>query len=262
MSPLFDYFDRVAIIHLPERVDRLNMLRAELADVGLNIDDPKVEIPVAPMPSEANGFPSRGVYGNFLSHLSIIEQAHADGLESILILEDDVIFSRAFNGSQAKIARCLKENTWDQVFLGHSISDRLPFAPSGLVRFAGDFFWAHCYAVHRRIMGPLIDYMRVTIERDPGNPLGGKMYIDGAYTLFRRLNPSAICLLSSPRLSIQRGSPSSLNSPTWYAGRKTVGTFINSARRVRDEAWRHGLLDITSKAKTKMNVTESAAPWP
>jgi glycosyl transferase, family 25 len=259
---LFDYFGRVSIIHLPERVDRLDALTSELADVGLDIDDPKVEIPIAPTPSDANGFASRGVYGNFLSHLSIIEKAHADGLESVLVLEDDAIFSKAFNRSQVKIAQCLSENTWDQVFLGHSVADRLPFAPSGLVQFTGDFFWAHCYAVHRRIMAPLIDYMRTTIECDTGNPLGGKMYIDGAYTLFRRLNPSTICLLSSPRLSIQRGSPSNLNPPTWYAGRRIVRALMESARHVRDEAWRYGVIEVIPKATTQMNVTQSAVPWP
>jgi glycosyl transferase family 25 len=261
-GPLFDYFGRVAIIHLPERVDRLNALRSELEGVGLSVDHPKVEIPAAPVPPDANGFPSRGVYGNFLSHLAIIEKAYADGLESVLVLEDDAIFSKAFNRSQAKIARCLDENTWDQVFLGHSIADKLPYAPSGLVKFTGDFFWAHCYAVHRRIMPILIPYMRATIERDAGDPLGGKMYIDGAYTLFRHMNPGMTCVLASPRLSIQKGSPSSLNEPPWYAGSRIVGALMERARHVRDEAWRLGIIKAASKAVAEMNATESAVPWP
>src|SRR5437764_11856657 len=146
---LFDYFGRVAIIHLPERIDRCRSLKAELSSVGLDIHDPKVTIPAAPVPQDPNGFPSRGVYGNFLSHLGILEQAYSDGIESVLILEDDAIFSKAFNRSQSRIALYLRENVWDQVYIGHSIAAKLPPAPSGLVKFHGNFFWAHCYAVHR-----------------------------------------------------------------------------------------------------------------
>jgi glycosyl transferase family 25 len=259
---IFDYFGRVAIIHLPERVDRFRLLKAELASVGLDIHSSKVEIPTAPRPSDPNGFPSCGVYGNFLSHLTIIEKAHSDGLESVLVLEDDAIFSKTFNREQAMIARCLSENAWDQVFLGHSIADKLPYARSGLVRFTGDFFWAHCYAVHRRIMPRLISYMRQTIEREAGSPLGGKMYIDGAFTLFKRTHPDVICLVSSPRLSIQRGSSSSLNNPAWYARSRIVNSAVGMARYMRDEAWRRGLIEVAPKATSEMNFTGSVVPWP
>jgi hypothetical protein len=259
---LFDYFDRVAIIHLPERVDRFRTLSAELGSLGLDIRSPKVTIPPAPVPDGPNGFPSRGVYGNFLSHLQIIERAYSDGLETVLVLEDDAIFSRVFNRSQLNIARHLRDNAWDQVFIGHSIAGKLPRSPSGLLQFRGSFFWAHCYAVHRRIMPRLIDYMNATIARDAGSPLGGKLYIDGAYTLFRQMNPDMICLLSSPRLSIQRGSASALNMPAWYAGSKLVDLGIAAARYVRDQAWRWGIVEVVPKANEQMNTTLSARPWP
>jgi GR25 family glycosyltransferase involved in LPS biosynthesis len=202
------------------------------------------------------------VFGNFLSHLEIIQQAYTDGIESVLILEDDAIFSKAFNRNQASIARYLRENVWDHVFIGHSVSDRLPPARSGLVRFHGDFFWAHCYAVHRRIMPRMISFMRTSIENEAGSPLGGKMYIDGAYTLFRQMNPDVICLLSSPRLSIQKGSVSSLNNPHWYAGNKCVEAAATVARALRDEAWRRGFIEVVPKATSQLNSIRSAVPWP
>jgi len=82
----------------------MDSLRIELARVGLDIDGPKVSIPTAPRPSDMNGFRSRGVYGNLLSHLSILEGALADNLESVLILEDDAIFRHSFNKMQKDIA--------------------------------------------------------------------------------------------------------------------------------------------------------------
>src|SRR5437868_5488551 len=110
---LFDYFDRTSIIHLPERTDRLAALTSELSKVGLDIRSEKVSIPYAPKPSSANGFPSRGVYGNFLSHLGIIQQAYADNLDRVLILEDDAIFSRSFESRQQTILESLRSCEWD-----------------------------------------------------------------------------------------------------------------------------------------------------
>ena len=108
----------------------------------------------------------------------------------------------------------------------------------------------------------MIEYMNGTIAREAGSPLGGKMYIDGAYTLSREMNPDVICLLSSPRLSIQKGSASSLNIPARYAGNKIVDAIATAARHLRDEAWRRGLVEVVPKASSQMNVTQSAVSWP
>lgn len=261
-SPLFSYFDRIAIINLPERTDRMNQLKAELAYVGLEINSPKVTIPPAPKPSEANGFPSRGVYGNLLSHLSILEGALADNLNSVLVLEDDAIFSHSFNTMQSSIAECLRAAPWDQLFIGHSISTGLPKSRNGLVRYSGEFFWAHCYAVNRSVLPKLIDYIRATIDRPPGHPDGGKMYIDAALNQFRRQTPGLVCLVSSPCLSVQRGSPSSLNSPPWYDRNIAMRHVSTIARAARDECWRRGWITIGPKGTKGSALTSSAEPWP
>jgi glycosyl transferase, family 25 len=258
---LFDYFERVSIIHLRERTDRAKALRSELAFVGLDMDDPKVSIPDAPKPDTTNGFSSRGVYGNFLSHLDIIRRAYEDGLDAVLVLEDDALFGHSFNRHQATIANYLRQNPWDQLFLGHSITTGLPASSSGLVRFTGDFLWAHCYAVHRRIMPRMIEYFQQTIERPAGDPDGGKMYIDAAHTFFRKRNPEIICLISSPCMCIQRGSQSSLNSPPWYDRTGLTTGLAAMARNVRDECWRRGLIGVGPKGDVKSTIA-SAIPWP
>jgi hypothetical protein len=257
---LFDYFDRVAIIHLPERVDRLAALKSELGGLGLELGSNKISIPVAPVPDEGNGFPSRGVYGNFLSHLDILERAYVDGLDTVLILEDDAIFSRRFSRQEETIARELRSNAWDVLFLGHSIRRGLPQTESGLVRFSGSFLWSHCYGVHRNIMPKLIAYLRQTAERPPGHPEGSKMYIDGAHTEFRRLHPETICLVSSPCLSVQRGSPSGLGSDRW---RDSQPLLTRAARSLRDELWKIGLITIgPQRAQATWTRIDIATPWP
>lgn len=257
---LFEYFDRIAIIHLPERTDRLQALRGELARVGLDIGSSKVSIPATPMPQDANGFPSRGVYGNFLSHLDIIQRAYDDDLESVLVLEDDAIFSRRFNRMQPVLAESLRANAWDEAFIGHSISSGLPRSSSGLVRFSGDFLWAHCYAVHRRAMPRLIDYFLKVIERPGGHPEGGKMYVDAAHNLFRRQNPDIVCLVSAPCLSVQKGSRSSLGS-TKVDKTTFLQILAPPARTIRDELWRYGLVPIAPKGDCLTRVG-SAQSWP
>jgi glycosyl transferase, family 25 len=260
VGKLFEYFDRVAIIHLPERGDRLAALKNELRQVGLDMESDKVVIPPAPKPDEANGFPSRGVYGNFLSHINIIHDAVNDDLDTVLILEDDAIFSRAFNAKQALLADCLKVNPWDEFFIGHSVLTGLPETPSGIVRFSGGFRWAHCYALHRRIMRRLVDYFFATINYESGDLRGGKMYIDGAHTLFREFNSDVICLLAAPCLSVQRGSRSNLSSPRWYDRYAALQYGVSAARIARDQMWRLGL--VRPKGGAELATITSAAPWP
>jgi glycosyl transferase family 25 len=240
---ILDYFDRLAIVHLPAREDRFRALRGELSRIGIDINGSKVSIPNPPMPETSNGYTSRGVYGSFLSHLEIIENAYRDGLDTVWVLEDDAIFSRRFKDQQVAIAQCLRANAWDMLFLGHSGWRKLSHSPTGLLRFSGPFIWAHCYAVHRRIMPRLIEYLRTTIDRESGHPDGGKMYIDACYFFFRQFNAEVICVVSSPCLSVQKGSPSSLGSGR-YDKYPAMGPILNLARGIRDESWRQGWLRI------------------
>ena len=73
----FDYFDRLAIVHLPARKDRFRALSRELSRIGIDIHGSKVSTPDPPMPETSNGFTSRGVYGNFLV-TSILLRVHIE----------------------------------------------------------------------------------------------------------------------------------------------------------------------------------------
>ena len=233
-----DFFDRIAIINLPSRQDRLHALATELRRVGFSINHPKIIIPNAPEPEDADGFPSRGVRGNFLSHLHIIEAAYRDGLNNVLVLEDDAIFRAKFR--TYPLAEILTVQAWDMFFLGHALKLR-PHAVY-FVRLTTAFNWAHCYAVNRSVMPRLISYLKDTMERPVGHPLGGRMYIDGAFSLFRQQNTDTISLLSAPRQSSQKGSPSNLAGRKWYDKSRLARPIITVARAVRDELWRRDII--------------------
>lgn len=68
-------------------------------------------------------------------------------------------FSKRFRKRQKVIAEYLRANEWDQLFLRHSFLEELPASPTGLLRYSGPFLWAHPYAVHRRIIPRLIEYL-------------------------------------------------------------------------------------------------------
>ena len=235
---MIDFFDRIAIVHLPERTDRHEGLARDLRLLKIDIKDPKVDIPHAPRPESANGFPSRGVYGNFLSHHAILKDALDKRHGSVLVLEDDAIFSRRFANRQDEYVEQLRATDWDLCYFGHPLKKELREYPRGLVPYSGAFIWAHCYAVHSRVLGRLVEYLALALERPPGHPKGGRLYIDGAFTMFREQNTDVLTLVANPALSVQKGCPSSLANGRWYDRIPSLQPFVSRARAARDELWR------------------------
>jgi glycosyl transferase, family 25 len=248
--PLLRVFDAVYIIHLRERTDRYQALRAELADMGIDIEGPKIRIMEGQWPTSANGFTSIGAYANFMSHLRILREAKAQSLNKILILEDDAIFRRSLRSSanQVALASRLTQNDWGLAFIGHKIdADTLRNLdePSGFMSAAPndlEFLWAHCYAVSANGLSILLPYFESTLTRPAHDPLGAQMYVDGAYNLFRRLHPGVQTLVSKPRLSSQRGSPSSIAARKFYEKNELLSGLLRWLRSARDELWRRSIL--------------------
>ena len=237
---LIDYFERICIIHLPDRIDRIHALERELRPLGIDINGPKVQVPYAPRPADASGYASKGVYGNFLSHYEILKQAMHDQVQSVWILEDDAIFSCRMAREQEQTADFLSRTSWDICYLGHSLylKNELQGRQRGLVRFSGPFYLAHCYAVHARALPSLVSYLEETMSNPRGHPRGAQVYIDAAHTLFRQLNPDIISLVANPVLSIQKGSPSNLGGGHWYDRNRITRPLVGLARAARDECWR------------------------
>ena len=194
---LYDYFGRIAIIHLPERTDRLRALKRELTRIGIDVRGSKVTIPEAPMPADTGGFPSRGVHGNFLSHLGILRDALRDGLESVWVLEDDAIFSRRFareagaagdRAARADLGPLLPRAIRSLTGAGRSAARARSLRPEALLVALLRGSTAGCSRGSSTTSSE-------TMANQPGDPRGGRLYIDGAYTLFRRFNPDVTTLV-------------------------------------------------------------------
>src|SRR5688572_1579505 len=114
-----DHSDRVYLINLPSRKDRLRRALRELEKQGVSPEPGKVEVFPAVRPDSADGFESVGRRGVFLSHATIARRALAEGLGRVLVLEDDVAFTPAMEAFGEALLRQLHAVRWHIAFLGY-----------------------------------------------------------------------------------------------------------------------------------------------
>jgi hypothetical protein len=142
-----EYFDKTVVISLAQRSERRERLLRNLEECGLKddfewfeaIDGSKLEAP----PGWASG---AGGWGCLLSHLEILRKAIADDVRSILILEDDVCFSRHTHEWLPAFMDAVPSD-WHQMYLGgqhllapHATENPLVWIPENINR-------THAYAV-------------------------------------------------------------------------------------------------------------------
>ncbi|MBD0334444.1 MAG: glycosyltransferase family 25 protein [Nostoc sp. C3-bin3] len=228
---LQDFFEKTYIINLPERTDRRREVAAELNMIGMPLRQGKVEIFSAIRPNDSLAFPSTGVLGCFLSHLAILKQASKERLSSVLIIEDDITFSKGFKSLESCLVDLLMQQDWSIVFLGfnpyqgYSYSDycskdveclgdqsvtlkRCTLPPAG----------SHFYGVKGSSLAPLIDYLDSFLEkrqREEFTTTEGGLVLDGAYYdtvlhLFKQQIPGVTSLIACPSLGAQRSSRSDI----------------------------------------------------
>ncbi|CAM3869734.1 Glycosyltransferase 25 family member [Pseudomonas reidholzensis] len=204
-----DYFDRARIINIASRTDRRSETLDEFARNGFHLDNDKVGFFEAVTPSEANGFPSLGVRGCFLSHLGIIEEAIRLNVDNLLILEDDIQFSKRISQYGKDAIASLANMDWDIVFFGH------PFEGN-----AGSPAWkvvdqpihlAHFYAVNGTFLVSLRDFLYQILERPPGHPDGGPMHYDAALNTLIHSNDQVRAYYFTWNLGYQRPSRTDLH---------------------------------------------------
>jgi Glycosyltransferase family 25 (LPS biosynthesis protein) len=231
IASLADYFQCTYVINLPERKDRRKAIIRELETAGMPLATGRVEIFPAIKPKEATGFRNIGARGCFLSHLAILRKALERGLSNVLIVEDDLTISPRVNQSLDAIVSDLCSRDWGIVYLGH-IEDVPDSATPEFVPFYEPVVTTHFYAVNGPVIGRLVEYLEKVLTREPGDPLGGPMDLDGAITMFRQANPDVLTLIAHPNLGKQRQSRSNINCP-WWERLPVVKNLADFARVVR-----------------------------
>jgi glycosyl transferase family 25 len=227
---LADLFGCTYIVNLADRHDRRRAITRELQSAGMPLEAGRVELFSAIRASGAAGFPSAGARGCFLSHLRILEQAQQRKLDSVLILEDDLVISPLIREHQEQLTVLLKQ-PWGIVYLGHveKVGEELPLQ---LKRFDGPLMTSHFYGVKGSARDRLIEYLKAAEGRAAGHPEGGPMHLDAALTMFRQANPDVITLIAEPNLGWQRPSRSDIHS-TWLQRTPVFREAYDLARQVR-----------------------------
>ena len=239
MTTLVEYFGGAYLINLPERKDRLNRVKKELARVGWEIGGNGVQIFPAFKFSERAGFPNAGARGCFLSHLECMRRSHAEKRRGVLLLEDDISFSSSLNRLTPSIISQLDSIEWDLVFIGHHGTGDIPDArlntmPDELefILWSAEIRGNHFYAISGRILSRLIGDLERHINGVEGDQEYGPMPVDGAINIFRRNNPNVRTLVIRPKLGWQASSRSDI-TPRPFDGISWLQPFIRALRIVK-----------------------------
>lgn len=157
-ASLLSYFDRVVVINLDRRPDRMEELEADLQRANWPFLDPTRfrAVDASKLPQHIAWKSGAGAWGCMQSHRQILQEALMDDVKNLLVLEDDVTFASNFDEKVLQFLRDVPSD-WDQIMLGGQLCSRdgrqcfsKPVVP-GVVRVGG-CERTHAYAVRGRGM--------------------------------------------------------------------------------------------------------------
>ncbi|MGI9622129.1 MAG: glycosyltransferase family 25 protein [Acidimicrobiales bacterium] len=237
----FDRFEAVYVISLSDRADRRKALNRELKKSfdGASIDSIG-EVFDACRPEDPAGFPTTSIRGCFESHLNVLRSAQDRGVDSVLILEDDVAFPAAVVNQLEESARQLDTIEWHSATFGCAdswghlakhVGDRTDYH---WTRFSGEVQQAHCVAFTREGIDRTVVHLEKLFNGTPGDRLRGPMHVDGAYNVQTWSDPTFVRMMLTPPLIPQRVSRSDI-SPTRLDGVGTLRPVITAVRDLREQ---------------------------
>jgi hypothetical protein len=230
---IFEIFDRIFVVNLPERRDRRAETIQDLHKLSIAENDPRVIFFPAIKPESLNGFPSLGARGCFLSHLAIFKQIKALNLTSALIIEDDLAIHPQLINHLDHLKQQVNRYDWGFIYLGHVES----VASNGelhLHPYTKPIMTTHCYAIHQSILDSLINFLELILTRPPGHPDGGPMHVDGAFSTFRQQNPNILTLLTIPNMGWQRSSRSDVAESLFLEKLPIIPFLLNVFRKSKN----------------------------
>lgn len=214
---VFEHFERIRIINLPNRTDRRRAMDRELKKVGLSKCS-RVGYFNAIRPANAGTFTSTGAHGVYLSHRALLREAADNGV-SLLILEDDCSFN-------ADAVASALVGDWDIFYGGYRAA-----SPDNLQQ--SDIECAHMMGFTARSVRQISRYLEA-LEPDGIHPP-----IDGAYVWFRRENPEVRTIFATPQMAYQRSSRSDIADLAWFdripivrEGASLARAILNARRNV------------------------------
>ena len=235
---LANIFEHLYVINLVYRKDRLKEIWEQLSRLNINEDDANVTVFPASRPSDAGAFPSIGARGCFQSHLGILRDAQEKGYKSILILEDDCNFIPGTLDFIRDAAKDFDGGKW-ALFYGGALNRSELKTDS----FSGNIdcilpeygvMGSHCVGIAGSEIAPLAEYFTAMLGRPEGDPNGGPMHVDGAYSWYRRGHPHAATFLAKPEIAYQRSSATDVGSEKWIETIFIFKPFVTMLRKIKN----------------------------
>lgn len=137
---LNDIFERIVVINLDSRPDRLEVFDAQAKKYDIDY----IRFPA--IPAHEQLIP---VWACKESHIAVIRKAIDDGVNSLFVFEDDAQFVDNFNEKLEEVYNKLPQN-WDMFYLGAWHLVYQPYT-EGLVKMI-ESYSAHAYGIHSRYM--------------------------------------------------------------------------------------------------------------
>jgi glycosyl transferase family 25 len=218
------------VINLERRADRRSEMQKELLRIGW---DAKFFTAIEPL--SAAGFDSIGARGCFLSHLAVLKAAREARVNRLIILEDDVNFTRRFVEGWQSMIKELDALEWSICYPGHTLSN-LPPGLSALSPESG-VLCTHFILINHHAIDSIIEALESFLSRPAGDPRGGPMHIDGAYSTIRWQNPTLKTYAFFPVLGYQRPSRTDIRDARWFDRIGALQPVVDAVRKIK-EAWR------------------------
>lgn len=138
---LNDIFDRIVVINLDSRPDRLEAFDAQAKKHGIEYTR------FSAVPADPPKLPPTWACKE--SHIQVIKQAVKDNVKRLFVFEDDALFTEDFNDKLEELYARLPED-WDMFYLGawHLVSQ--PYA-EGLVKMV-ESYSAHAYGINEHYL--------------------------------------------------------------------------------------------------------------
>jgi hypothetical protein len=234
---LTEYFERIYVINLPQRRDRRREMARELRKIGVGFRSPSVQLFEAVRPDAPGEFPSIGSRGAFLSHLGILKEARAQNLQRILIFEDDLNFVPDFPKKIGAVVEELERKDWSLFYGGYVLPAPLgPGSREALIHADPSLpiQTAHFVGFRGQAISEAICFLEKLLTRPGGDPQGGPMHVDGAYSWFREAFPHRLTLLATPQLGYQRSSRSDIYDPRWFDRTPGIRHAVAGLRQLRN----------------------------
>ena len=219
---LDEHFDRILIISLPQAAERAARALKELREKGLSETATVFRAVDGMLSPPSDWWPSgTGAWGCMQSHYRLVQDALLDGVERLLVIEDDTIWQKG----SAELVREFMEQVpadWGQIYFGgqHRTSRRPEWIKGKpAVLKANSVHRTHCYAISRETMPKMLKHVLyapdyIEAARDLKKP--HRRHIDHQLEIaHRRGDWSVYC--PSFWLAGQGENHSHINNKTWPA---------------------------------------------